>query len=479
MNPLPRFTWWTLLPLLLVLGCAIGSRVWYVAICTDNGERAPALLVQGPPPPSHFPEAQAFRGRTPPTRLDNLVANLAELQWFGCLPPLAEKEEPTAHQAPGYPLLLSVLVYWSDSADMLMRWLQCALGSLTAGCYFFFARRAFHSTVVAALAGLFCAFHPFWIINSAELNDGVLVSFLVAASLALGARGSQDGGAFTSLGFGLALAGVGLTRAALLPFAIVALLWFLWQCRRIPFGWFASLLALIGFANGVAPWGIRNYFEFDRPIPVATSAYLHLWMGNNPHATGSTLNEPALRLTLSEDRLKTLLEEPNQAKRYNQLANECWQEVQDHPTETLSRRINAALVFLLGERWFKQRQLGWMQEKTEGITAPPDWMHDHAETILQATLLSMFALALLGWRWSYAWRRYGRLATVAMLCVPLPYVLSHAEQLSGPRLPLDGVMLCYAAFALASLIPGLVHSPLRNREAQPREGEAPAEPLGR
>jgi hypothetical protein len=38
--------------------------------------------------------------------------------------------------------------------------------------------------------------------------------------------------------------------------------------------------------------------------------------------------------------------------------------------------------------------------------------------------------------------------------IPLPYILSHAEALSGPRLPLDGVLLCYSAFAIGCLVPG-------------------------
>ena len=43
--------------------------------------------------------------------------------------------------------------------------------------------------------------------------------------------------------------------------------------------------------------------------------------------------------------------------------------------------------------------------------------------------------------------------SLAAIWIPLPYVLGHAEALSGPRLPLDGVLLCYAAFALACLLP--------------------------
>jgi len=44
-------------------------------------------------------------------------------------------------------------------------------------------------------------------------------------------------------------------------------------------------------------------------------------------------------------------------------------------------------------------------------------------------------------------------SSLAMIWIPLPYILSHAEAPSDPRLSLDGVLLCYTAFALAYLLP--------------------------
>jgi len=73
---------------------------------------------------------------------------------------------------------------------------------------------------------------------------------------------------------------------------------------------------------------------------------------------------------------------------------------------------------------------------------------------LQGSLLAVLLLGFLGWRWTYGWRKQSRLATLAILWIPLPYLLSHAESLSGPRLPLDGILLCYAAFVIACLVPG-------------------------
>jgi hypothetical protein len=62
-------------------------------------------------------------------------------------------------------------------------------------------------------------------------------------------------------------------------------------------------------------------------------------------------------------------------------------------------------------------------------------------------------------------------SSLALVWIPLPYILGHAEALSGPRLPLDGVMDCYAAFALLCMIPGvgarLFDGSDRRREGRP------------
>ena len=91
--------------------------------------------------------------------------------------------------------------------------------------------------------------------------------------------------------------------------------------------------------------------------------------------------------------------------------------------------------------------------------APPAWLMDSYQVTLQAVLLAMLVLAGLGWRWSYGWRWESILAVLAVMWIPVPYILGHAEGLSGPRLPLDGVLLCFAAFAAARCVPG-VNGPL-------------------
>jgi hypothetical protein len=281
--------------------------------------------------------------------------------------------------------------------------------------------------------------------------------------------------------YGLALAGLAMTRAAFLPFAVVGLIWFLMRCRDIGGGWFCAVLAILGFGNGLAPWTVRNFREFSEPIPLADSGMLHLWMGNNPQATGGYLDEDALRQSLPPDRLKTLLEEPNQSRRYNSLYEDVGREIVAEPAQTAGRRLWAGLKYFFGESWFKDNRLS-EAPSAENVVTPPAWLSDSAQGVLRISLLVMLTLGVLGWRFSFGWRKHARLAALAAIWLPLPYLLSHAENLSGPRLPLDGVLLSFAAFAVGCCVPGVRRGPVakvaktvdKETHPAPKPAQAPA-----
>lgn len=425
----PRFRFADFLQLMLVVGLAAALRIGYLHAAADDGRIAPTFVVQGD---------------------DGHVGNSGRA-------PLAENDAVTAHAAPGYPWLLTQFTRIQDSPDALIRWTQCGLGALTAAFLFLFARRAFDSSVVALVAGVLAAIHPFWIVNTAELADGVVTTFLLAAVLALGARGSQSGGAFTSLLFGLGLAGLAMVRAVLLPFAVVALLWFLYQCRHVRHGWFNAVLAFLGFANGLAPWAVRNWQRFGEPVPVVDTAYVHLWIGNNPNANGGPMDEAGLRKSLPPERLQELLDEPNQAKRYARLGKDAFAEIARDPAATATRRWQSGLKFLLGDQWFRTQHMARESPAPDGRDMPPSpsWLVTDIETALQGSLLFLMIFGVLGWRWSFAWKSRVRVATLALLWAPLPYLFSHAEDLSGPRVPWDAALICFAAYALAALVPAV------------------------
>jgi 4-amino-4-deoxy-L-arabinose transferase-like glycosyltransferase len=447
----------------LIVAAAAGVRVWYLSVAADNAATSGPLRVQDPrqaAPPDIQP-----RGRAAGNELDELVANLTKDNRFAARTPFALEEEETAHVAPGYPYCLSVLERLTgnaDKTDRLVRWIQAGLGAVTAGLYYVVALVGFRSRIVAVLAGLFCIVHPFWIVSTAAVDDGVLATFLLALSLFFGTRGAIAGGPLTSLLYGLSLAALALVRAALLPFAFIALLWFLIRCRAVPRGWLCAVLSVLGFVNGLAPWTVRNWQRFQEPVPIASSVYLHVWIGNNPNATGGPLlDEMVKTLDWGEDPArpsKQLAAAARERDRSAVLAREALKVIQRDPAGTIHRRVWAVLSFFFGEE-FLDHDWGWvernLQTQAGGLEALPGRLGDHVATFVLGATLFVLLLGVLGWRWTFAWRRESRLLALAAVCIPLPYVFAHAEGLIGPRLPLDGVLITFAAFALACFVPGL------------------------
>jgi hypothetical protein len=375
--------------LLLILAVGVAARGWYLQECADGGHNSGPLQVQD----TSDPKAEPIHG----------------YRWL-----LAQSQQFTDH-------------------ERIVRWTQVGLGALTGALWFLFARRAFRSQAVAVLTGFFCALHPQWVVNPAQLEDGVLAAFALGLVAWLGVRGGQSGGPLTSLLFGLSLAGLALVRPTLLPFSLFAVLWFLWRCRSLPRGWQYALLAFLGFANALVPSAVRNYQTTHEVLPL-TSIWREVWIGNHPGATGGPEGQP-----------------PGDASAAT-LAHEVVEEVRRAPTTTLNRRLWAGASFVFGEEWL--RQPGYWPESDPANPLPP-WFAGSYRTAVAGTLLAMLLLGFIGWRWSAAWRSQSLPAALAMILIPLPYILTHADKLIGPRLPLDGLLLCYAAFTLVGILPGV------------------------
>src|SRR5262245_21099374 len=430
--------------LLVVLAVGAGARAGYLIYCADDGNKSGPLRVQELPVTAPGQDRDEVR-----TLAHNVKDDFAF--WTGA--PFSTEPEPTAHVAPGYPYLIGLLAQQvpEDKLEFTVRWIQVGLGGLTAAFYYLFARRAFRSLLAGTVAGLFAALHPFWIIEVANLSDATLASCALGFCLLLGSQAGEKGGALKSLVLGASLAGLSLVRAAYLPFAFVLLVWFLLRSRTLRLGWLCALCAFLGFGTALAPWTIRNYQVFEEPVPVVSSTYLHLWVGNNPQATGG----PATAEIWNEAPRKQLEPIARQPDRYNLLGRAVAEEIKDNPIKTARRRVNAALYFFLGANWFTQSNNGREVAELTDAIEPKEWLRDSYQEVLTFVLAAMLFLAFLGWRWSYGWRWESIPAALAMMWVPIPYILGHAGGLSGDRLPLDGVLLTFAAFALCCAVPGV------------------------
>lgn len=450
-----RLTWIDLLLALLILGVAGGVRGWYLVMLAGGGDGARDAVWQVQQP------ADQWHGQI--NVLDRLISNIKErgpLAGFRSPAPLADGEEVTAHLAPAYPIARAYLelaagwIGYGDKPAVVVRWAQVGLGALTAMLYFLIARRAFASVVVGLLAGLGTAFYPLWIFNVAELQDGVFVTFLVALALHLAVKSGLEAGALSSLFLGLVLAALCLTRASLIPFAVVLLMWFMLRSRELSQGWLCALVAFFGFCSGLSSWLVRNFQELEEPLPIVSTAWWHLWVGNNPLTTGGPANAD-MKALLAEEQAE--LAKTPQAQRYEKLAHRVKDEVWASPSQTLVRRGKALLFFMFGT---KSPNRNTIIERGGGPEIEL-WV----KNFIMGSLVGLWPLALLGWRWSYGWKRASAPLALAIYWIPLPYFLSHAEHLHGPRLPLDGAFICLAALALGCLIPFLGRRLLAGEEA--------------
>lgn len=400
---------------------------------------------------------------------DLLVKNIKTeglVAGFKTITPLSNKlPEITAHVSPG-------LAYFRYAVDTIgeyvplkftqpqfFRYVSILLGGLAVLFWVDSARLMFGGNVlVTALTGLGTALFPIWIINSGEVADGPLVVFLTAAVINLALRTAYQGGMFKATLLGLFLAALVLTRMGLFLFAIVVLLWFLWQSRKIHMGWFSAVLAWVCFFGALVPWSLRNMNQFNDFVPITTSAWFHLWVGNNAGADGGSYNW-SMDKNLPEA-VRNSLAGMNQAERYNALAEVVKEYVKQDPNAFVQHRLKAAVQFFAGSNRAHNVEVFRLGNNS---AYPPGWLR---MTVL-GSLVALLLLAMLGWRWSYGWKSTTGLLAVALLTIPLPYILGHADALHGSRLPLDGVLILFAAAGLVGLVPGLNGQLFRGENANP------------
>lgn len=396
---------------------AFAVRAGYLVTCADGGRHEGPLRVQDTPP-SAAPVANIEDGQ-----LRFVSQNETLYTW-------------------SLGLLAKV---WTNPArlNQVALWGQCVLGALTAVCYFLMARLVAGGGA-ALLTGLFCALSPFWILSAGEMDDGVLAAFLLGVCLFLGTRGGLRGGGISSLLFGMGLAALALVRIGLLPFAWVGLLWYLFRARRVTLGWAWALIAVVGVLAVAVPWGYHNYRQSGEVFPALRGVYADLWQGNNPEASGGPWRRSETPMKPDRD-----------------LAEEVGQEAAHNPGATLERRLWAGLCFFFGEDFLRQQRLWAENVGDDKAPQTPGWFRAAYPAALYGWLLGMLILAVLGWRWSYEWRFAGRPLTLALLWIPLPYLLGHAAALQGPRLPLDGVLITFAALAFTGRHPAAPPAPLK------------------
>jgi 4-amino-4-deoxy-L-arabinose transferase-like glycosyltransferase len=162
---------------------------------------------------------------------------------------------------------------------------QSLIGAGTVWCAAMLAREMFGNTA-AIIAAILTAIYPYYVVHDTALQETSLYTFLMILAVLLLLRARRSGSVVTAIGAGLALGAGVLTRANLVPFALLAPLWLAlaggpdaasWR-RRL---WGAVLCASVA-ALTVLPWLVQSY-RLTGSVALSTQTGFFLWLGNNPY----------------------------------------------------------------------------------------------------------------------------------------------------------------------------------------------------
>jgi 4-amino-4-deoxy-L-arabinose transferase-like glycosyltransferase len=190
---------------------------------------------------------------------------------------------PTAFRAPGFPLFLAA-VYALFGPDLTVPYIVFALcGALGVVATYLLARELIAERP-AQWAAVFAALYPPDIYDTSFFYSEVLFVPCLGFGLWLVARAVRTQSLAAVAGAGLLLGSAALTRS----FGVLFLPIFgLYLCFAWQRGWRAAVVFGIAFVAAIAPWTIRNYSAFGRPVLIATNGGSTFYGANNDLVAGT------------------------------------------------------------------------------------------------------------------------------------------------------------------------------------------------
>ncbi len=187
---------------------------------------------------------------------------------------------PTAYRPPGYPLLLSVLMFLGSNV-VALRFFNFVL---FAGTLFFLHKLTKNSfnRAAAALSIFILLLYPVLFYTAGTLYPQTFGSFLFLIFLYLIFQ-SERYSTKRALLAGLVVGYLILTISTFVFVFAVTLLYLI--LRRRPFKEVAIIFLTASLV--IAPWIMRNYITFDAFIPFATNSGINLLLGNSPNTTAN------------------------------------------------------------------------------------------------------------------------------------------------------------------------------------------------
>lgn len=361
--------------------------------------------------------------------------------------PATPAGEPTAHWSFLYTLYLAAVYVVVGAQPLVARLAQAVVvGVLHPWLAWRLGQRLFGPRT-GILAALFSAVYGYFIYYAGGLLTeafyfvAILWTLDAATRLAAARHGSWRLRGWVELG--LAIGITGLLRQVFLVFAPVLAMWLLWLMAgpRAQLSWRRARAPLAGVAIAaatavllVAPWTIRNYRAFGTFVPLNTNAGFALYWGNHPvHGTEFVpLFDGQTYGTLIPDDLRPL----NEAALDRALLGRAFDEIARDPVRYLRLSVSRIREYV---RFWPSSDSGLLS---------------NAVRVLSFGVFLPFMIAGVALTIAMAWRgaRAADAPGASLLGLfVLVYTGIHVASwtLIRYRLPVDAVLLIFAAYAVA------------------------------
>ncbi len=217
---------------------------------------------------------------------------------------------PTAFFPIGWPAFIAALYTVTRSFSFpAVLWAGVALWAVSTALMYIFALRL-GGRAAAIVAALLVAAYPDFVFASLRaLSETLFVPLLIGACILLtparGERISVRRAAIAAVVLGLAI----LVRSTAVPLPLVLGLWLFFSHRDLRSLKTAAAFVAVAYLV-LTPWIVRNELVM-KTFAISTNGGYTLWLGDNPHATGSNVvhtRHPgwALKSTASEVRDNTI-----------------------------------------------------------------------------------------------------------------------------------------------------------------------------
>jgi len=346
-------------------------------------------------------------------------------------------EGPTTSAYPLYTLFLVLFygIFPEPARYIAVMLTQVVVSAALAPVAYWVAARLFDRAVGAVAAGV-VAVDYFLAVTPGYLTHITLHILLLSLAVASVVRLRDRPNAGNASACGVLVGLAALTKALAFLVLPAATLWLLRSWKKAD----GRRLVLVGAVWVIAglvvlPWTVRNYLAFKRFVPVAAYGGLHLWVGNNPHATGGSYAETGRPVTeYVPDHILAEVKGKNEAEISDIFAREAFRWIGRNPGRFLVVRLKALFFTFFNQDY-------WMDPELFGYNPFLKWL-----------TVAMMALAIPGAVVSWLKWPASRLLVGIVACYAVVYSLFHADVSNRFRLPLEPFLLMFAAALVVTAV---------------------------